>query len=66
MDVTETDVLFAVPGGLPHAVKEDGLRLGPYRVNRGHFLLGDFQGCREFLCKLRLSLLKCNCLNTAF
>ena len=43
MDVTETDVVFAVPGGLPHAVKEDALQLGPYRVSRGHFLLGDFQ-----------------------
>ena len=44
VDVTETDVVFAVPGGLPHAVKEDALQLGPYRVSRGHFLLGDFQG----------------------
>ena len=43
MDVTETDVVFAVPGGLPHAVKEDAMQLGPYRVSRGHFLLGDFQ-----------------------
>ena len=43
LDVTETDVVFAVPGGLPHAVKEDALQLGPYRVSRGHFLLGDFQ-----------------------
>ena len=43
VDVTETDVVFAVPGGLPHAVKEDALQLGPYRVSRGHFLLGDFQ-----------------------
>ena len=41
--MTETDVVFAVPGGLPHAVKEDALQLGPYRVSRGHFLLGDFQ-----------------------
>ena len=40
---TDADV-FAVPGGLPHAVKEDGLQLGAYRVNKGHFLLGDFQG----------------------
>ena len=45
VDVTETDVVFAVPGGLPHAVKEDALQLGPYRVSRGHFLLGDFQEC---------------------
>ena len=43
VDVTESDFVFAVPGGLPHAVKEDALQLGPYRVTRGHFLLGDFQ-----------------------